>query len=152
MAVQRQRPAPGLICHTDRGGQLACEPDRKALADAGITPRVGRNGACLDNAPMERFFPSPKVERAHHRVQATRAEARRDLFAGIEGRSQPPPPPLRAGTPLTGRRGTHDGMTAPAEPAQDHDRAGGNSYRGSSPLQGIGRATMGQPGARAPSL
>ena len=35
---------------------------------------------------MESFFRSPKVERVHHRVYATRAEARRDLFAWIEGR------------------------------------------------------------------
>ena len=34
MAVQRQRPAPGLICHTDRGVRYACEPYREALAGA----------------------------------------------------------------------------------------------------------------------
>ena len=85
MAVRRQRPAPGLICHTDRGVQYACEPYRKALAAAGITPSMSRKGSCLDNAPMESFFHSLKVERVHHRVYATRAKARRDLFAWIEG-------------------------------------------------------------------
>ena len=85
MAVQRQRPAPGLICHTDRGIQYACEPYREALAAAKITPSMSRKGNCLDNAPMESFFHSLKVERVHHRIYATRAEARRDLFGWIEG-------------------------------------------------------------------
>jgi transposase InsO family protein len=62
MAVKRQRPAPGLIQHSDRGIQYAA-----------------------DNAPMESFFHTLKVERVHHRVYATRDEARRDLFAYIEG-------------------------------------------------------------------
>ena len=37
------------------------------------------------NAPMESFFHTLKVERGHHRVYATRDEARRGLFAYIEG-------------------------------------------------------------------
>ena len=73
------------ICHTDRGIQYACEPYREALAAAKITPSMSRKGSCLDNAPMESFFHSLKVERVHHRLYATRAEARRDLFGWIEG-------------------------------------------------------------------
>ncbi|SFH78519.1 Integrase core domain-containing protein [Albimonas pacifica] len=46
---------------------------------------MSRKGNCLDNAPMESFFHTLKVERVHHRVYATRGEARRDLFAYIEG-------------------------------------------------------------------
>ena len=42
-------------------------------------------GQRLDNAPMESFFHTLKVERVHHRVYATRDEARRDLFGYIEG-------------------------------------------------------------------
>jgi transposase InsO family protein len=85
MAIRRQRPAPGLIQHSDRGIQYACEPYREALAAAEITPSMSRKGNCLDNAPMESFFHSLKVERVHHRVYATRAAARRDLFGWIEG-------------------------------------------------------------------
>ena len=65
--------------------QYACEPYREALAGAKITPSMSRNGNCLDNAPMESFFHSLKVERVHHRLYTTRAEARRDLFGWIEG-------------------------------------------------------------------
>jgi transposase InsO family protein len=41
---------------------------------------MSRKGDCWDNAPMESFFHTLKTERVHHRVYATRAEARRDLF------------------------------------------------------------------------
>ena len=56
MAVQRQRPAPGLIHHSDRGIQYAAEAYRGALARSGITPSMSRKGDCRDNAPMESFF------------------------------------------------------------------------------------------------
>lgn len=37
MAIERQRPAPGLIHHSDRGIQYAAEAYRGALASASIT-------------------------------------------------------------------------------------------------------------------
>ena len=85
MAIQRQRPAPGLIHHSDRGIQYAAEAYRRVLARAGITPSMSRKGDCLDNAPMESFFHTLKTERVHHRIYATRTDARRDLFQYIEG-------------------------------------------------------------------
>ncbi len=85
MAIERQRPPPGLIHHSDRGIQYAAEAYRSALAMAGISPSMSRKGDCWDNAPMESFFHTLKTERVHHRIYATRAEARRDLFGYIEG-------------------------------------------------------------------
>ena len=85
MAVERQRPAPGLIHHSDRGIQYAAEAYRSALARSGITPSMSRKGDCWDNAPMESFFHTLKTERVHHRAYATRDQARRDLFQYIEG-------------------------------------------------------------------
>ena len=97
MAIKRQRPAPGLIQHSDRGIQYAADAYRQALAAAKITPSKSRKGNCLDNVPMEvrplsrtdrvrgLTYHTLKVERVHHRVYATRDEARRDLFAYIEG-------------------------------------------------------------------
>ena len=85
MALERQRPAPGLIHHSDRGIQYAAEAYRSALVRSGITPSMSRKGDCWDNAPMESFFHTLKTERVHHRVYATRADARRDLFGYIEG-------------------------------------------------------------------
>ena len=46
---------------------------------------MSRTGCCSDNAPMESFFHTLKVELVHQRRWATRDEARRDLFAYIEG-------------------------------------------------------------------
>jgi putative transposase len=85
MATQRQSPGAGLICHSDRGSQYAAEAYRKQLADMKATPSMSRTGCCYDNAPMESFFHTLKVELVHQRRWATRDEARRDLFAYIEG-------------------------------------------------------------------
>ena len=85
MAIERQRPAPGLIHHSDRGIQYAAEAYRQTLATSGISPSMSRKGDCWDNAPMESFFHTLKTERVHHRVYATRDQARRDLFQYIEG-------------------------------------------------------------------
>ena len=94
MAVQRQRPAPGLIQHPDRGIQHACTDYQKVPQAARITPstsrlaetrRVCRWGNALDNAPMESFFHTLKTEPVHHRAYTSHGEARRDLFAYLEG-------------------------------------------------------------------
>jgi transposase InsO family protein len=85
MALQRQRPAVGLIHHSDRGVQYAAHDYRGALAAAGITASMSRKADCFDNAPMESFFHTLNTELVHHRQYATRAEAQRDIFAFIEG-------------------------------------------------------------------
>ena len=85
MALQRQRPGPGLVHHSDRGVQYACGEYQDALAASGITPSMSRRGNALDNAPMESFFHTLKTELVHHRTYATRDQARRDLFAYVEG-------------------------------------------------------------------
>ena len=85
MAAQRQRPGAGLVCHSDRGSQYAAEAYRKQLADMKAIPSMSRTGCCYDNAPMESFFHTLKVELAHQRRWATRDDARRDLFAYMEG-------------------------------------------------------------------
>jgi transposase InsO family protein len=85
MAVQRQRPEPGLIHHSDRGSQYASGDYQNALAKAGITSSMSRKGNCWDNAPMESFFHTLKTELVYHRTYATKDEAKRDLFQYIEG-------------------------------------------------------------------
>ena len=85
MAIERQKPPPSLIHHSDRGIQYAAEAYRQVLAAARITPSMSRKGNCLDNAPMESFFHTLKVERVHHEIYLTRDAARRDLFGYIEG-------------------------------------------------------------------
>lgn len=83
MAGQRQRPMPGLVHHSDRGSQYAAEIYAKQLAAMNATPSMSRTGCCYDNAPMESFFHTLKVELVHQRQWPTRDQARRDLFAYI---------------------------------------------------------------------
>ncbi len=85
MAIQRQRPQPGLIHHSDRGSQYASDNYRQALADAEMIQSMSRKGNYWDNAPMESFFHTLKTELVHHKNYATKEEAKRDLFQYIEG-------------------------------------------------------------------
>ena len=85
MAAQRQKPAPGLICHSDRGSQYASEAYSKQIGDMKAHASMSRTACCYDNAPMESFFHILKVEMAHQARWETRDAARRDLFAYIEG-------------------------------------------------------------------
>jgi transposase InsO family protein len=47
VATQRQRPAAGLICPSDRGGQYAAENYRKQIASMGARPFMSRTGWSL---------------------------------------------------------------------------------------------------------
>jgi len=85
MAIQRQRPQPGLIHHSDRGSQYASHEYQNALAATEIRPSMSRKGNCWDNAPMESFFHTLKTELVHHKNYATKEDAKRDLFQYIEG-------------------------------------------------------------------
>jgi transposase InsO family protein len=85
MAIQRRRPTPGLIHHSDRGSQYAASDYGKILQAAAIVPSMSRKGNCWDNAPMESFFGTLKTELVHHSQYPNRDAARRDLFAYIEG-------------------------------------------------------------------
>jgi transposase InsO family protein len=84
MAIQRRRPGPGLVHHSDRGSQYAAGDYRKILQAAAITQSMSRKANCWDNAPMESFFGTLKTELVHHCDYPDRDAARRDLFAYIE--------------------------------------------------------------------
>jgi transposase InsO family protein len=85
MALQRRRPAAGLIHHSDRGSQYAAGDYRKILQATAITQSMSRKANCWDNAPMESFFGTLKTELVHPCDYPDRDAARRDLFAYIEG-------------------------------------------------------------------
>lgn len=84
MAIQRQRPAPGLIHHSDRGSQYAASDYAKLLKSHKITSSLSRKGNCWDNAPMESFFGPLKTELVHDQHFRTRDEAKRELFVYME--------------------------------------------------------------------
>jgi len=84
MARFKRKPKPGLIHHSDRGGQYCSHDYQALLAEMKIVPSMSRKGNCWDNAPMESWFNSLKNERVFHRRYATRAEAKADVFDYIE--------------------------------------------------------------------
>ena len=84
-AYWRRKPAPGLIMHTDRGSQYASENYRALIKDYAVVQSMSRKANCWDNAPMESFFKTLKVERVHQLRYATRAQARLDVIDWIEG-------------------------------------------------------------------
>lgn len=61
-AVALRQPNPGLIHHTDRGGQYAGTEYRKLLARAGMSQSMSRADNCYDNAFMESCFGTVKTE------------------------------------------------------------------------------------------
>ena len=65
MAIQRQKPPPGLIHHSDRGSQYAATDYRKVLDGAAMIQSMSRKGNCWDNAPMESCFGTIKTELVH---------------------------------------------------------------------------------------
>jgi putative transposase len=85
MAYWRRKPAPGLIMHSDRGVQYASDEHRKLLDRYRMVQSMSRSGNCWDNAPMESFFKTLKVEWVNRLRYATRTQARLDLIAWIEG-------------------------------------------------------------------
>ena len=85
MAIQRQKPPPGVIHHSDRGSQYAAAGYRKVLDAAGMIQSMSRKGNCWDNAPMESCFGTLKTELVHQACYKTQDAARHDLFAYIEG-------------------------------------------------------------------
>lgn len=82
-AVQRRRPGPGLIHHSDRGVQYRAADFQHVLAREQMRCSMSRKGNCWDNAPMESFFGTLKNELMEAPF-ATRASANAQLFEYIE--------------------------------------------------------------------
>ncbi len=61
-AIRSQQPSPGLVHHTDRGGQYAGTRYRAVLARAGIKQSMSRPDNCYDNAFKESCFGTFKLE------------------------------------------------------------------------------------------
>jgi putative transposase len=85
MAVRRRRPDPGLIHHSDQGGQYVGLGFGQACARAGISRSMGSKGDCFDNAVAETFFATIKKELVHRRPWPTRQELTTEVFEYIEG-------------------------------------------------------------------
>jgi putative transposase len=76
---------PLAIFHSDRGSVYTSAGYRKLIKDVGMRSSMGRTGVCWDNAMAESFFSALKNERVYRTVYATKARARADVIAYIEG-------------------------------------------------------------------
>ena len=83
-ATLRQKPPRGVICHSDRGVQYACNDYRSLLKKLGAIQSMSRRGNCWDNAPMESFFGTLKTELVYHEDYQTRDQARASFLEYVE--------------------------------------------------------------------
>jgi putative transposase len=84
MAYWRQKPAKGLIHHSDRGSQYAAHDYQQSLKAFGMIPSMSRKGDCYDNAVAESFFHTLKNDQFGDQIYSTRLEARQAVIDYIE--------------------------------------------------------------------
>jgi putative transposase len=84
MAIWRRGRPRELLHHSDRGSQYTSESFQRLMAEHGVACSLSRSGNVWDNAVMESFFSSLKVERVARKIYRTRDEARADVFDYIE--------------------------------------------------------------------
>lgn len=80
---RRQRPR-GVIVHSDRGSQYCSQQHRALLAENGLIASMSAKGNCYDNAAMESWNHSLKVEAIHGERFETREQAKAHVFEYIE--------------------------------------------------------------------
>ena len=84
MALARRRPPPGLIHHSDQGGQYVSLAFGRAAGQAGIAVSMGSRGDAYDNAVAETFFATLKKELVNRRTWPDRLELQTAVFEYIE--------------------------------------------------------------------
>ena len=82
-AINRRRPDPGLIFHTDRGIEYRADDIQKIHNRYGITPSMNRPGSCTDNAEMESFFHTLKGDLLKNRYFETEKKLRNSVAGYI---------------------------------------------------------------------
>jgi len=83
-ALSHQRPARGLLHHSDQGVQYCSLQFRGLLEKYKLKVSMSRKGNCYDNAAMESFWGTLKQELIHHRHYISRQQAMRDITEYIE--------------------------------------------------------------------
>lgn len=84
MAIWRRKMPPGAIVHSDRGSQYCSLIYQKLLLQYGFISSMSKRGDCYDNAAMESWNHSFKVEAVHGEKFVTRADAKNHVFEYIE--------------------------------------------------------------------
>lgn len=84
MALFQRKLPRGVIVHTDRGSQYCSHEHRTLLDEHGLIASMSAKGNCYDNAAMESWNHSLKVEAIHGERFATRDAAKAHVFEYIE--------------------------------------------------------------------
>jgi transposase InsO family protein len=83
MAVSQRNPSTELLHHSDQGSQYTSDMYQRSLAVHHCQVSMSRVGNCFDNAAMESFFSTLKLECADQPFDS-RAQARTTIFEYIE--------------------------------------------------------------------
>lgn len=78
-ALAARRPAAGLVHHSDQGVQYASRVYVDRLRSMGMTPSMSRKGNPYDNARMESFYKTLKMEEVNLQDYADLDDARQHL-------------------------------------------------------------------------
>ncbi len=84
MALFRRHFPRGTIIHSDRGSQYCSKRYQRLIKHTGLRCSMGRRATCYDNAAMESFFHTLKVELVHRERYRTRRRATSSIFEYIE--------------------------------------------------------------------
>lgn len=84
MALFRRHRPRDVIMHTDRGSQYCSREHRALLDEHGLIASMSAKGNCYDNAAMESWNHSLKVEAIHGERFVTREQAKAHVFDYIE--------------------------------------------------------------------
>lgn len=85
MAVTNRRPKADMIFHSDRGIQYACTAFRSYLKSLKVIRQsMSRRANCWDNAVMESFFKSLKVEAIYGLPRLSKTQINAVIFQYIE--------------------------------------------------------------------
>lgn len=84
MALWRRKRPTGVVVHSDRGSQYCSADHRRLLRDHQLLCSMSKKGDCYDNAAMESWNHSLKVEAIHGERFLTREMAKAQVFDYIE--------------------------------------------------------------------
>ncbi|HBB9961659.1 TPA: IS3 family transposase [Vibrio parahaemolyticus] len=84
MALFRRGFPEQVIVHSDRGSQYCSKDYRDLITAYNLQQSMSRKGNCWDNACVESFFHSMKVEAIQYEPIMTRDEMRQTVFEYIE--------------------------------------------------------------------
>jgi putative transposase len=84
MALWGRKMPSRVVVHSDRGSQYCSHDYQKLLLDNGLICSMSKRGDCYDNAAMESWNHSFKVEAIHGERFSTRALAKNHVFDYID--------------------------------------------------------------------